>query len=85
MDTKVLKKECKKICKAEKRTSYILKLLSVIFGIITLLVLITAFALDYIPLFFTTAGVGIISGIFDIAGDITFKKEFAEYIKTKQV
>ena len=83
MDTKALKKECKKICKAEKKTSYILKMISVVFGIITILVLIAAIALDYIPLFFTTAGVGIISGVFDIVSDVTFKKEFAEYLKTK--
>lgn len=88
-----LKKEFKKKCKQEKRDNYKLSLIGTILSLL-------GFCIVFVTLFLDTKGIfiypfqilcyvlgaifGMVGVALDLIGEITFSKQFKEYIKTRQ-
>lgn len=88
MDEKTLKKEFKRLCRAEKRSCLKLKLLGTLVALIGLilavvllcLVLSDAIGLDaVVPLAAAAIAVAVVGAVIDVSGDMRFKKEFEAY------
>lgn len=88
MDEITLKKEFKRLCRAEKRSCLRFKLLGTLTALIGLilaivllcLVLSDAIGLDgVVPLAAAAIAVAAVGAVIDIYGDMRFKKEFDAY------
>lgn len=94
MEQKALKKEFKTKCKTEKAKSYRYSHIGAIVATIGLLIVLGTLALDFgmqmfpYPLQIVGYAIGaviaIIGMVLDGIGEITFSKEFKEYLKSKQ-
>ena len=96
MDRKTLKKEFKKRCREEKRKSYRYNAIGTAIAAVSLVLILAAvyifestdLGLRLYPLPIVVYAIlaipAIIGGVLDILGDRMQKREFEEYLKTKE-